>query len=699
MKIAYPKLSFTTKLTSFLLVISVFPLLLFQFASYETTRSSVIDEAIKHNMQLLSYQRDYLNLQMEQINGLATNLSSIDEIRDALESSERIGDSPTNYDLLSAKAQIGYVLSGYSNLQGLVSIDLFSLNGSQYHVGDTLNVSNVRIDLRDRLLQSTMNEPDRLIWHGVENNVNTTSSNRKVIVATKSINRWKHAKVEPAGMLLINFSTDYLHAYFSKLELGENAYLMVIDAQQRLLFHPDVRLIGQTVETGLGQLMKGESGSQSLKLDGKNVLLSYLQIPDKQWYIISVVPDSNLSKTLLDVERMGIALLILNLLLILVFIRAYLKQVVSPVRAIAEGFEKFQSTGVVPEQRLTSPKTTLEEIHELVAWFNKFLDTLEANKQAQTSLRIAATAFESQEGMVVTDADTVILNVNHAFAEITGYSTEEAVGQKMNILKSGRHDRSFYAALWESVHTRGMWQGEIWNKRKDESIYPEWLTISSVKNEAGQVTHYVGTITDISSRKAAENEIKHLAFYDALTELPNRRLLHERLDRAIAASRRSGRLIALMFLDLDNFKPLNDLYGHKAGDQLLVEAAQRINACVRETDTVSRFGGDEFVVLLNELDIDKESSETRAAIVADKIRNTLMEPYRLDINVEDSSGSDIEHRCTSSIGVIVFGGQEFSGEEAMKLADIAMYRAKEDGRNCVRFHEGEQYISSKGGKK
>jgi len=687
MQIPHPKLSFTVKLTSFLLVISVFPLLILQFASYSVTKRAVTDEAIDQNMQMLSYQRDYLNLQMEQINGLVTNLSSLDEIRQALVSSAQNGDAQPSYDLLSTKAQIGYVLSGYSNLRGLVSIDLFALNGMQYHVGDTLNVSNVRIDLRDRLLQSTISAPDRIIWHGVEDNVNTASSSRKVIIASKAITRWEQGKSVPAGMLLVNFSTESLHTYFNKLDWGEGAYLMVIDAQQRLLFHPETMLIGQPIERGLGQLLKGASGSLLIKLDGRDVLLSYLQIPDKQWYFISVVPSKNLTATMDDVERMGIALVAFNLLLIIVFIRSYLKQVVSPIRDIAEGFQKFQSGGVVPNLRMDSPKTMIDEIKELVNWFNKFLDTLEINRQAQTSLRIAATAFESQEGMVVTDADTVILKVNHAFTDITGYTADEVVGQKMNILKSDRHDRSFYAALWESVNGRGVWRGEIWNKRENGSLYPAWLTITAVKGETGQVTHYVGTLTDISLRKAAENEIKHLAFYDTLTELPNRRLMHERIERAMTTSRRSGRFVALMFLDLDNFKPLNDQFGHAAGDLLLIEAAHRISACVRETDTVSRFGGDEFVVLLSELDIDKESSRVRAGIVAEKIRKALLETYQLKCHLADGNESVIEHSCTSSIGAIVFGSQEFSVDEAMKLADMAMYRAKEEGRNCVRFHE------------
>ncbi|MBI5007287.1 MAG: diguanylate cyclase [Nitrosomonadales bacterium] len=687
MKLPRPKLSFSVKLTSFLLMISILPLLTFLIVSYGSIRRTVIDDAVHDNMQMLSYQRDYLNLQMEQIEGLVTNLSSIDEVNAALESSGKHVSVQPSYDTLSTKAHIGYVLSNYSSLHGLVSIDLFALNGIQYHVGDTLNVANVRVDLRDRLLQSSVNSPNQLLWHGVEDNVNTASSSRKVIVATKAINRWEQTKAVPAGMLLINFSTDYLHAYFSRLDLGEGAYMMIIDAQRRLLFHPEKKLIGQGVESGLSSLLKGESGSLSVVLDGRAVLLNYLLVPDKGWYVINVVPEEALTASLKGVEVIGVLLLLSNLLLIGLFIRAYLRRVVFPLRSIAEGFEQFQAGRIEPNRRLSPPRATLGEITDLVAWFNTFLDTMESNRQAQISLRIAATAFESQEGMVITDTDTVILKVNKAFTEITGYTSEEVVGRKISMLKSGRHDRSFYEALWENIKRTGSWHGEIWNKRKDGSIYPEWLTITSVKGEDGLVTHYVGTLTDISARKAAESEIRQLAFYDTLTQLPNRRLLHERLERALTASRRSGRFIALMFLDLDNFKPLNDTYGHDVGDMLLVEVARRLGSCIRETDTVARFGGDEFVVMLGELDLEKESSITQAGAVAEKIRSALSEPYLLKVRQADDQEGALEYRCTSSIGVVVFGSQECTIEDALKWADIAMYRAKEEGRNCVQFHK------------
>jgi diguanylate cyclase (GGDEF)-like protein/PAS domain S-box-containing protein len=205
------------------------------------------------------------------------------------------------------------------------------------------------------------------------------------------------------------------------------------------------------------------------------------------------------------------------------------------------------------------------------------------------------------------------------------------------------------------------------------------------RNEAG----VLGWFYDITERKVAEERIHTLAFYDALTQLPNRRLLADRLEQAMASGKRSGHYGALLFLDLDNFKALNDTHGHGAGDLLLVEVASRISACVRETDTVSRFGGDEFVVLLRELNADKDRSVAEAGIVAEKIRLALAEPYELTIHVAGDINSVIKHRCTSSVGVVVFLGRQASTEDILKWADIAMYQAKEAGRNLTRFYEAK----------
>ena len=299
-------------------------------------------------------------------------------------------------------------------------------------------------------------------------------------------------------------------------------------------------------------------------------------------------------------------------------------------------------------------------------------------KQAEENLRIAATAFEAQEGMLVTDAHNTILRVNQAFTKITGYSAEDAIGQTPNLLSSGKQDQAFYAAMWASINNTGGWEGEIWNRRKSGEVYPEHLTIAAVKNTQGMVTNYVATLTDITMSKAASDEIKNLAFYDTLTQLPNRRLLLDRLNQAFAASARSGRRGALLFLDLDHFKTLNDTLGHDVGDLLLQQVATRLTASVREGDTVARLGGDEFVVLLEDLSEQAIEAAAQTKDVAEKIIIMLNQPYQLNAH---------HYHSTPSIGATLFNGHELVTDELLKQADIAMYQSKTEGRNTLRFFD------------
>lgn len=305
---------------------------------------------------------------------------------------------------------------------------------------------------------------------------------------------------------------------------------------------------------------------------------------------------------------------------------------------------------------------------------------------AEEELRVAASAFETQEGMTVTDDNGLILRVNKAFTEITGYTQAEVIGQNTRMLQSGRHDKEFYIAMWASIHNTGAWQGEIWNRRKSGEVYPEYMCITAVKDSAGILTNYVGTFSDITQRKELEEAVLQLAFYDPLTKLPNRRLLNDRLSQARTASKRSQVYGALMFLDLDNFKPLNDTHGHAVGDLLLIETARRLESCIREMDTVARFGGDEFVVMLSELDNDQLTSKTEAKTVAEKIRNCISEPFILKVTNEDLLEETVEHHCTVSIGLTLFNGLEVSQEEVLKQADDAMYQTKEAGRNQIKFY-------------
>ena len=298
-------------------------------------------------------------------------------------------------------------------------------------------------------------------------------------------------------------------------------------------------------------------------------------------------------------------------------------------------------------------------------------------KAAEAELRIAAAAFESQEGIIVTDADNSIVKVNQAFTRITGYTAQEALGRTpQSLLQSGRQNTDFYAAMWESLQTIGAWQGEIWNRRKNGVVYPEWLTITVVKGVDGMPTHYVATLTDITERKAADEKIKQLAFYDPLTQLPNRRLLLDRLKQSIEEARRDDKQLALLMLDLDRFKAVNDNLGHLAGDELLQLVAERITSRLREADIVARLGGDEFIVLLKDINYPENAARIAENIVAD-----LSKPFRL--SQSDDVGIGV------SIGISLYPQHGDNPEMLMNSADTALYQAKDRGRGCYAYFSEE----------
>jgi diguanylate cyclase (GGDEF)-like protein/PAS domain S-box-containing protein len=303
------------------------------------------------------------------------------------------------------------------------------------------------------------------------------------------------------------------------------------------------------------------------------------------------------------------------------------------------------------------------------------------SKQSEDALRVAATAFESQQGMVITNAQRVILQVNKAFTAITGYSAQDAVGQNPGLLYSGRHDSNFYADMTRALEQEGTWQGDIWNQRKNGEVYPERLTISAVKDQADNTTHYVAIFDDVTERINAQAKIDTLAFYDPLTQLPNRRLLLDRLKQALHASSRHLHKNALLFVDLDNFKTLNDTLGHQQGDLLLVQVAQRLKTCILDGDTIARLGSDEFIVMLQDLSEDELLAVTQAETVGESILSAFVPAFTLDHG---------EHYCTPSIGITLFGGGSMeSHDQPLKRAELAMFHAKAAGHNMLRFFDAQ----------
>ncbi len=298
--------------------------------------------------------------------------------------------------------------------------------------------------------------------------------------------------------------------------------------------------------------------------------------------------------------------------------------------------------------------------------------------EMENQLRLAATAMEMAGAITITDPQHIILQVNKAFTEVTGYSKNEVIGQPISILQSGRQSKTFYKKMWKNLNETGQWDGEIWNKRKNGEIYPQWLTITRVCDNEGKVTHFIGNFTDITERKKAEEQIQYQAHYDSLTNLANRRLLQDRLKTAIAASQRHNWIGAILFLDLDHFKNINDSFGHPVGDALLVEVAQRLKNSVREEDTVARLGGDEFIVMLCQLSDKVDEAENKAEHLA----QVIIENLTKQVNIESH-----QLHISTSIGITLFSDMNNNSDDILKYADLALYQAKNSGRNTYKIFE------------
>lgn len=345
------------------------------------------------------------------------------------------------------------------------------------------------------------------------------------------------------------------------------------------------------------------------------------------------------------------------------------------VRNIAEPVRKLQTAmAEIQRENDLSKRADVDETNPDIGEMARSFNTLVGNLELATDrLELFGKMFHgSGEAILIANANGDIVAVNPAFTEITGYPAMEVIGKNPRILSSGKQTPDFYQTMWASINEAGQWQGEIWNRRKSGEVYPEWLSIGVVKNQRGEVINYISLFSDITERKAAEQKIEFLAHYDALTKLPNRALFADRLKLALVSAGRNEKKVALLFLDLDKFKGINDTMGHLAGDILLQSVAARLKSCVRESDTICRQGGDEFMILLPDAE-----SAADVENVAQKIIAAMTTPHQIE-------GKDLI--VAFSVGIAIFPDDAGDSEGLVKCADDAMYRAKEKGRNNYQFY-------------
>ncbi len=370
-------------------------------------------------------------------------------------------------------------------------------------------------------------------------------------------------------------------------------------------------------------------------------------------------------------QRLWAGMLLFQLgvsVLIALFVNVLLKRHISqPVKKLQSTIDEIHQSGDL------SLQVALEDEHpdidKIAHSFNSFISNLEMATEGMSLL--AKVVESSEEAILITDADINIVFVNSAFVRITGYSEREVFGQNPRILRSDRQDNQFYQNMWKRINTHGSWKGELYNRKKNGDVFPEWQSISIVKNNKGEIANYVSIGIDITKRKEAEKHIKRMANYDGLTGLANRNLLNDRMSQALLSAHRQQTKLAVMYLDLDNFKDINDGYGHPVGDALLKSAAERLLGCVREGDTVARQGGDEFILLMPDID-----GYGGAAKIAEKLIQSICAPFFFDLQ---------ELFVSASIGIALYPDDGENIENLFRHADAAMYSAKQGGRNGYHF--------------
>lgn len=393
--------------------------------------------------------------------------------------------------------------------------------------------------------------------------------------------------------------------------------------------------------------------------------------PELLGHVAVVMSKAALAQTTQDIFTTNLIISFSFALAFLFLIRFLTNRMTQPLHQLSASMGRAKAGESQVRAVLTGPKDIADMAHA----FNSMMIVME---EREAALRVAAIAFEIEEGMIVTDKDEIVIRVNRVFTELSGYSAEQAIGKSLRSLKSDQKDPDFYPRMQKILHRDNYWQGEIWNRRQNGEVYPEWLTITAVVGAKGEITNYIVAFFDITERKQAEEKIHNLAFYDSLTQLPNRRLLFDRLHQAVATSARNQTSAALLFIDLDNFKIINDTRGHDIGDLLLVEVGVRLRACLRESDTLARLGGDEFVVLLEELSNDATQAAMQARNLGEKLLIATSRPYTI---------LDAEYYSSSSIGIALFANYRQNLDDLLKQADTAMYAAKKAGRNTLHFFD------------
>ncbi len=491
------------------------------------------------------------------------------------------------------------------------------------------------------------------------------------------------------------FDIDDIRPGVRSFRFGKTGYPFIFDSNGKFLIHPvfsgnvtdkDVPAIGKQIFQSMLAQKNGQL-TYLWKDPGNNKqrekLVSFLYIPKLKWIVAASAYLDEINAPIYTLRKIMVATLFCTLLLILP-ISFYLGSLItSPLSRLAKKMNAASDGNL----DIRAEEDAHGEIGDLARYFNSYMTKLQLTHtklheeikehgRTEIQLKLFAKVFENtMEGISITDENGQVIAINSAFSTITGYSEEEVLGQNPRVLKSDRHDKNFYSKMWGDITTKGHWVGEIWNRRKSGEAYPEILSISSIRDDEGKTTHFIAVFHDISDMKLQQEQIEHQAYHDALTGLPNRLLARDRLTMAIANAKRNQRRLAVFFLDLDNFKNVNDSLGHATGDLLLQKVAKRLQQLLREEDTVARLGGDEFLILVTNIQSNLEITD---------LSNRLLAGFREPIIAENH-----ELFVTISIGIAFYPEDGTDEGTLIKNADVAMYQSKSQGKNKHHFFTSE----------
>lgn len=673
-----PHASLVAKFVAYVAVLGVLPLLVLGLTSFEVSQSVVDRLAGRYSLALLEAERDYLDLQLEQVESLISSIVSVDEILDAVSQETAETDS---YTRLATQAKVGYILSNYLYIRGLDSIDLIAANGTYYHVGGTLDAAPPDAERREEILTALAAAGEKTHWFGIVESLNPHSPERLVITAGRAVWRTDRETVtrRAVASVLVNFNVDALYRQFVVSSLGVGSHLMVVDQSRRIVYHPDQDKIGTQAPEYLTAALTDVPTTTEMTIDGVDKLVSAVRSNETGWWVLALIPRRTISA-----ETSGIALATsLALLICLAFVAtigyALSRTVVTPVKRLTARFKRFQEGD--PAALRPVPVHGHDEIAELSRWFNTFIETANERRQSNQALRESEERYAlairgANDSLWDWDLRTNRLYLSPRWKTMLGFR-EADVRESPSIWFDRIHpnDRaSVLEALEDHLAGRSP-HFEIEHRLLGADGSYRWMLVRglAVRDEHGVPYRMAGSHSDVTARKRAEEQLRHDALHDVLTGLANRRALFAAVEEALVRAHEVGETIGVLMFDLDHFKDINDTLGHEQGDLLLAAVAREVRTLVRAEDEVARLGGDEFAVLCPDVGGPGTLAEIAARLV-DRLRRPL------DVGERRFS-------ITVSVGVAV-AGPTSTADDLVREADLALYEAKRTGRNRYCFFDG-----------